>query len=290
MASKLFSLAFLCIFAVGAFGFSINTKAVHNYAETFLTQLVRDNVKRGSPRIDYGPGIVDTILEVLQGLPQSLLLVPDTGAVNLTALSLALLNSTLLKGEATFWNVTVDSLPDTQIPVCSIVMNGIVQPLVVEVQATNPSVRLHGTYKTDALLSGLIPVRGQGNFSWKINLTADVAAKVKLLGSPLTMTDFAYAVGDLENLDIDIDGLLGGGELNQVVIDIVKTYIPIIEKNVHATLVDTVKEVFLALDLTLNDLLDLLNPTTTTLATPAPATSNLGLKSELHHKKSFDMN
>ncbi|CAG7836692.1 unnamed protein product [Allacma fusca] len=259
---KLTTVVITLIFACSAHAFSVSRGSGNHVA----------------PLQDFGPTVkeaLDSILASLaEGDPIPIDLIPEL-RLNLTELIGAIIgeNATSpIKGEMVITAPAIGLKPGGVCERASVILNSIVRPVDLDVLVSLPGAGIVGDYSINALLLGIIPVRGEGRFYLGVDLSAgvtDTSLKLKLGSANGTLTSFEYLF-DLRSLDINLEGLIGGPDLSDKINEILNDFIdkeitpalisleatlhPVLRAILHDTLNEVVKPI------TYQMLLDLLNP------------------------------
>jgi hypothetical protein len=211
---ELKTLAFVLLFTFSAHAFSLN-KDYNNKAPI------------AAPQVDFGPAIGDLINSILKNITANgpVELIPNLGPLNLTQILQTIIgegNINPLKGSLSLSSVALIGLEGAEI-VNSTINVPTLRPIEINFDVDLPGVGLGGDYVIDALLLGILPVRGHGRFSAQIDLAAGGGGELRIL-MPMKFNTFDYNLL-LRNIDVDFEGLIGGPELSEQINKIINNFI-----------------------------------------------------------------
>jgi hypothetical protein len=231
-----------------------------------------------APNADYGEQVkvvVDGLLaSIAEGEPIPIELIPEL-RINITEILASLIGANVtspIKGNMVITDPAIALKPGGVCESASVILNGIVQPLNLDVLVSLPGAGLVGDYSIDAIVLGIIPVRGAGRFYFGLDVSAgivDTSLKFKLGSSNGTFTKFDY-VFDLRSIDISLEGLIGTPDLsdliNQIINDFINKELSPVVVSLEATLRPFIRAILhdildvIAQPITYQMILDLLNP------------------------------
>ncbi|CAG7836690.1 unnamed protein product [Allacma fusca] len=213
MGLKIFTLVLCCAFT--AHTFSLNKK-------------FHKDDPIATPKLDFGPGLGDLINAVIKNLTANgpVEIIPSLGPLNLTQIIPAIIGEDQLnplKGTLNLSSIALTGLDGAEIVNSTFNLGGLLSPIKVNFDANLPGVGLGGNYGINALLLGILPVKGQGQFAMSIDITAGGGGDLKALPS-LKFSAFDYKM-DLRNVDVNFEGLIGSPELSEQINKIINNFI-----------------------------------------------------------------
>jgi len=220
-------------------------------------------------KADYGEAIASFLRGFLDSFPAEMPLA-WIGGYNLTSLSevVKLEERLRMSGAINIKKITVFGLPTAEIPVSLFVINGIFNPIPLNVEVTNPSLKLRVEFDIDGESTNFqVPIKGQGVYDISLNLNFGIEATMKCqIGSPVIvlMTDFSYHIRDLENLQVKVEGQFenAGGwfGVEAFLEDFTQQTVFNLEKVTNELFRPVVPNYFNGLRMTLEDILEILQP------------------------------
>ncbi|CAG7836693.1 unnamed protein product [Allacma fusca] len=225
----------------------------------------RDTKTVITPFLDYGPQIkpvIEQLLELLSAINLPIRSEPLTISLEDLLKDVIGENATSpIKGTLTLSNIVLGLKPGATCDSVIVNMLGITAPIPLEVVVSLPGVGITADYDLNALLLGIIPVRGTGPMYAGVDITAgvvDSAFKAKAGSTPGSFTKFDYLL-DLKSILVKLEGLLGGPEISDQINKIIQNLIddsvtpflvenlrilhPIIKAVIHDALNEAVKDI-----------------------------------------------
>jgi len=213
---------------------------------------------KAPPPVIIGPEVAALINSIIQILPNPLQLKVSEVPINLTA---ATANSSLkIKGSLNLKTINLHNLRNLDVTQTSLVFEGLISiPLNVSLDSKRLPLYISADYSIDALVAGIIPIRGQGLLNASLDsFSFGCTGEFYALGS-MTLKNFDTAM-DISTLKVSLGGLFGDAELADNVGRILADLVVVGVKDNKWRVVDGVTKAFDGLKMTLKDLLDLLGP------------------------------